>query len=132
MADTLITGDSFSFTTINASILGAMYENVRITGIVEYSLAKLIDPNIDSTQASLLPYLDANASTKQSQYEYYTFVTQTGVTKVFAKEWIVADSIVKQNNNYIDIRITGATSSDLIAIRNVLGLSGWSIVNELT
>lgn len=132
MADKeLKTGGVYSFTTVNASLLGGTYEKARVTGNLEYSTAKLIEPNLDAIQASILPYLVDGASTKHTSYKYFVFLTQAGTNRVFAQEWINKESIVENTINYLDIRISSATSSDLASIRSILGLSGWSIVNEI-
>ncbi len=127
----LVKGGVFSFNTINGSLLGATYEKARVSAVAEYATAKIIDPTIDSTQAALIPYLPAGASTKHTAYTYFVIVTQTGQTKVFAKEWINPSSVTANNTQYVDIRVSGASSSDLAAIRQALSLAGWPVVNEI-
>lgn len=133
MATNFKTNNLYSFTTINAAILGATYTKAKIMApSVSYEGAKIFDPNIDSKQAALRPYLPTGASTKHTTYNYFVISTQTGETKVFADEWINQDSIKQDTVKFLDVRIMGADDSNLAEVKNVLGLSGWSIVNKIT
>ena len=131
MSTQLRPGSTYSFTTINPAILGSAFSKVRVTGNLEYTTAKIIEPNIDSLQAALVPYLPENASTKHTAYQYFVIETQTKAVKVFAAEWINSDSVVEDTVKQIDIRITGADSSNLPEIKSVLGLAGFPVVNEI-
>lgn len=131
MAIILKTGSSYTFTTIQANLLGGTFEKVKLGGIVDYTTAKILNPNIDSIQASVLPYLPPTASIKHTTYKYYSFTKQTGGVIVFAAEWINEDSLIENTVEFLDIRISGANASDIPAIKNILGLSGWSVVNEV-
>jgi hypothetical protein len=132
MAVTFKTGSVYSFTTINANILGGTFEKVKLSGIVDYNTAKLLSPNIDSVQASVFPYLPQGTSDKHTSYQYYVFQKQTEGISVFAIEWINMDTVRENSVEYLDIRISGANPSDIATIKNILGLSGWPVVNEIT
>lgn len=132
MAVTIEKGGIYTFTTVHPGVLGSLFEKARCTADMEYSTAKLIDSNIDSLQSAVAPYLDPNVSRKHTLYTYFVFVTQTGEKKVFAREWINVSSIKQDITDFLDVRIIGAKESDMAAIRNVLGLSGWNIVNIIT
>ena len=132
MAVSFKAGSVYTFTTINANILGGTFEKVKLSGIVDYNTAKLLNPNLDSVQASVFPYLPPSASKKHTSYQYYIFQKQTSGVIVFALEWINADTVTENSVEYLDIRISGANPSDMATIKNILGLSGWSIVNAIT
>lgn len=132
MAVSFKSGSVYTFTTINANILGGTFEKVKLSGIVDYQTAKLLNPNLDSVQASVFPYLPTGASKKHTSYQYYIFQKQTSGVVVFALEWINADTIRENSVEFLDIRISGANSSDMATIKNILGLSGWSIVNQIS
>ena len=125
-------GSVYTFTTIYANILGGTFEKVKLSGVVDYQTAKLLNPNIDSIQASIFPYLAAGASEKHTSYQYYIFQKQTGDIAIFATEWINLDTVRENSVEYLDIRISGANPSDMATIKNILGLSGWAVVNEIT
>lgn len=131
MAIELKIGNVYSFTTINANHIGGNFTKVKLRGLVDYNTAKLLSPNIDAVQSSLVPYISPGVSLTHTAYRYYVFEKQTGGIAVFPIEWMNADSITEDSINFIDIRILGANSSDLAAIRNILGLSGFLMVNEL-
>lgn len=131
MAKEIVNGGVYSFTTIVPSLLGGTYVNAKVSGIVSYDAAKIFDPNIDAVQQAVLPYLAVTSSTKHTSYVYYVFTTQTGALKVFASEWINHDSVHENTLEFLDIRVSGASASDLPAIKHILGLSGWFIVNEI-
>lgn len=129
MAIAIVKGGIYTFTTIHPGFLGSVYEKVLCGGDLDYDTAKLIDPDIDSKQEAVKPYLPANASSKHTAYTYYAFTTQTKERKVFAAEWINLTSIKEENEKALPILIKGADESNLAEIRNVLGLAGWNMVN---
>lgn len=129
MATAIEKGGIYTFTTIHPGYLGSLYEKALCGGDLDYSTAKLIDSSIDSTQEAVKPYLPATASSKHTAYTYYAFTTQTGERKIFAAEWINITSIKEENEKFLEIRIGGADEGNLPEIRNVLGLSGWNVVN---
>lgn len=131
MAVTFKNGSVYTFTTVNSNILGGTYEKVKLNGIVDYNTAKLLSPDIDSKQASILPYISEGKSTKHTSYQYYIFGKQTGGNVVFPKEWLNEETISENSVEFLDIRISGANSSNLAEIKNILGLSGWPIVNTI-
>ena len=131
MATQFKTGGVYTLNTINGSILGTTYTAKCISDSMEYTAAKLCEPNIDSLQAALIPYLAKNVSTKHTGYRYCMFETQTNAIKVFAYEWINIDTVTENTVKYLDVRITGADSFNLAQVKAILGLAGFPIVNEV-
>jgi hypothetical protein len=129
--DELQKGRLYTFNTINASVLGATITKARLSGIVDYSTAVLLDPNINALQTALLPYLLEGTSSKLTVYTWYVFNTQTGEMKVLAREWLNLASISEDIVSSLDIRIGGANEGDIVKIRAILGLAGYNIVNAI-
>lgn len=130
MANIIKRGGVYTFTTIHPAVLGSLYEKALCgASDMSYDIAKTIDKDIDFKQEMVKPYLPANTSTKHTAYTYYVFTTQTGERKVFAAEWINITSIKEDIVSKLGLEIIGATEADLPQIRNVLGLSGWNVVN---
>lgn len=124
-------GGIYTFTTIHPGFLGSTFEKALCGGDLDYETAKELEPNLDSMQEAVKPYLPPDASSKHTQYTYYSFKTQTGERKIFAAEWINIKSVQEENDKYLDLRIRRADESNLPQIRNVLGLSGWNEVDKL-
>ena len=131
MVDSLSNGKSYSFDTIHAGILGATFLGARLTGTMEYSTAKLVDPNIDNTQAALLPYLKPTDSIKHTSYTYYVFQTQTKDKLVLAREWVRMESVNEFTQDSLTIVVHGANAGNTSELRKILGLAGFNSVSIL-
>lgn len=128
MLNQLKTGSLFNFSTINAAILGGSYEKAKVLGSVDYSLALGLDPNIDTRQASLIPFLPTNTPIRHTGYSYYIFQLQTGERVVLASEWINETSVKEATELSVSVEIIGATDSDFKSIKAALSRAGFNSV----
>lgn len=131
MENQLNKGTTYNFTTISPGVLGSTFKQAKLEGILDYNIAKIVDPNIDQKQAQVRTSLPNGTSTNHRNYTYYSFYTQVGDIVVLAAEWILKDSITEDTIDFIDIRIGGVNSSRLPEIRAILGGAGFNIVNEV-
>lgn len=118
-------GSVYSFNTMAPAILTGSYRNVKILGILDYSMAWSYI-NIDIMQKSVYPLLPVGTPDNPRDYLYVLFMTEGNVKTVLAIPWIDVNSIVETKSVDLYIQIRKANLEDIVKIRDTLRLIGYS------
>ena len=112
---------SFILNLRNASVIAG-----TVSGKFNYTLAKQIGGDLLATHAAVkmnIPNLD-----NIEYLNFFSLVTEAGVTQVYAEEWITEGSLkVIATTDHIDIRVHGVAAADIPDLRAVLQASGYNI-----
>ena len=118
-------GSTYTFNTNAPGILGAIYKNAKVLGVVDYTIA-LTFSNVNVTAAAVLPVLPAGTPTDPKSYQYVAFQLENGSKVVLAMPWIDEASIVSITAVVITAVINGVDTTDVTRIRDVLLAMGYT------
>ena len=83
-------GDIVSFQLVQNNINGGERIGSKISGILDYGTAKMIDPQLNVKHAALFPYFSAKVGgvDDPAAYSYITLVGTNGAIEVVGVPWI--------------------------------------------
>jgi len=123
------TNKNYSFNTRAPAILGPSYTNVRVSAILDYQTALMLD-NVEAKQRSVYPYLASlNIPDRPDQYTYILFVDSEKNKHVIALEWIDISSINETYGISINVTLNNVAFSDVSLIRETLISLGYTSYN---
>lgn len=120
-----IVGNTYSFTTLAPSVLGASITNAEVIGIVNYSIAVSMS-NIEYLQKVVYPLLPTGSPSNYEDYNYIIFKTSNGSTLVLADAWINQASINLISGTEIIINIYNTSLSAVSQIQKELAAMGFT------
>ena len=82
-----VIGNVYTFGTRAPSLLGALFENVTILGIVDYNIATTFR-NVDLDHKRIYPLLPNGTVYNPKKFTYILVKAESGQTTVLAYEWI--------------------------------------------
>lgn len=90
MSISVVKGDIVDFYLEEGSILFSKKTGVQVTGVVTYTVAKIIDPEINSKHIAMYPYFASKVGNVNdpSKYDYVVFRNLNGVEEVIGIPWI--------------------------------------------
>jgi len=118
-------GKTYKFDTLAPIVLGATLDRARVSSIMDYRSAMIID-NVESKHRTVYPYLLANGvPDRPENYTYVLFELSGSIRTILALEWINLDSIELITTSLLTITIPDLADSDLIIIRRLLMKAGY-------
>lgn len=118
-----VIGNAYTFNTRAPSLLGAIFENATILGIVDYDIATTFR-NIDLDHKRIYPLLPSGTVDNPKKFTYLLIRTESGEKTVLAYEWIDVSSITLVDSVTLTVTIPNANSSDATKVRDALALLG--------
>lgn len=126
-------GAHYTFDTIAPAILGARIKNAKVQAVVNFDFANTVG-NMTLEHHRMRAYMPAgSAFDDPSAFSYLIVQTETGSRMAIAYPWIKEATIAKITTTAATITVIGVDASDLVKIRNVLALAGYSnVTSQLT
>lgn len=119
-------GDTYTFTTINPSILGDKFKDMTLVSIANFNIVNLLgfDAATKHKQVYDIDEYTSNYQTPDS-YDYLIFETKNGDRVIFGKPWIIESSTdslygIDYTMEFIDVSI-----DDVDVITSQLNLMGY-------
>ena len=120
----------YTFNTLAPNILGAKFENVTLTAILDYHMANSY-ANVNIKHAEIFPLLPAGTSKDCTSYQYFVFKTQANEKIVLANVWIDEPSITQISLKTITLTFSNVPLSRLDQINEALlfnNLHGYTVM----
>lgn len=100
-------GDRISFQFVKMGIIGSGKTGVKVTGTLEFSIAKAVDPELVVKHRQLYPYFqnDVGNVDDPSAYDYISIINANGIQEIIGIPWILASSFtfVQTMRNMINV-----------------------------
>lgn len=118
---------SYNFDVYAPSILGTAFKNIEILGYFPYETAVLIQPDIAPIHAEVYSTgkLPVGTPNDPRQYQYYRIKKPDGSTTMLGEVWIDQASIVEVETGTAYCTLPGATSGDLVRLRDMFTQAGF-------
>lgn len=87
-------GDIISFQFVHNGLIGNGKDQVKVEGDINYSMAKSIDPEIDTKHQALYPYFAESVQNVDDPkvYSYIGIINQDGQVEIIGIPWILAST----------------------------------------
>lgn len=117
----------YDFQTYVPSILGTAFKHVEIAGYLPYDSALLFNGELTPIHAEIYStgQLPEGTPNDPRQYNYYIVKKPDGSTTVIGEAWIDASTIVPVSVKTAHITVPGASTSDMVKLRNMLAQAGY-------
>lgn len=119
-----VIGNVYTFGTRAPSLLGALFENVTILGIVDYNIATTFR-NVDLDHKRIYPLLPNGTVDNPKKFTYILVKAESGQTTVLAYEWIDDSTIELVDSVTLTVTIPNVNSADAAKVRDALSLLGF-------
>jgi len=124
MAFTVEKGLTYNLVMQAPALLGTAFSNVTVEGVVNYSLASMVQPDLAAVHQQVLPYLTLpGVPTDAAQLSWIVIITPSNARRVVALEWLAAQPELATYRNKI-IRLNQPTPAQVNLIRDILVTSG--------
>lgn len=118
-----------SFDLYPASILGAGYQNAKVTSIMDMRGAIQAGFDPAALHASVYPTLPPGVPNDPSQYGYLLLQLANGNFTVIGIPWIVDSSLVVASTASIQFTVDNISPTDQNTILQALAANGFTAVN---
>ena len=112
---------TYNIVTLFPGILGANYNGVKITNIMDFNEAISNNEDVQTRHRQLL---SSSASVSMPidprDLTYIKFIDSFGKSQVFATAWIDLNTTVEIHSQTLEIRISGVDSHDINEITQML------------
>lgn len=123
--ENLSVGSVYTFNTLAPALLGAIFKNATLLGIVDYTTAcRFI--NVDLMQRKIYPLLPPGTLDNPKKYQYLLVATESGNNTVVAYQWLDPSTIQQITSVTVVVTLPNRSSSDTVAIRDALALLGFT------
>ncbi|EBV8434028.1 hypothetical protein NFI00_000120 [Salmonella enterica] len=84
-------GDLVDFQLVQSGIYGDKRVEVKVTGLLDYNTARLIDPQLNNKHTALYPYFQQSVGNVNdpNAYQYMTVINNSGTTEVVGLPWVL-------------------------------------------
>ena len=120
----------YNIPTYSPAILGTMYKNVTLKGIVDYESALAIS-NVELLQRQIYPTLPAGTPDNPRAYTWYHFKTVNNTSVVLAHPWIDMSNVELVVSKVGIITVPNITDADVLRIVNQIRAMGYYATSEL-
>ena len=117
-------GTLYRLNTLAPAVLGSVFNNIRVIGIIDYSVACQYI-NVKLMHATIYPLLPAGTPDDPQKYIYLLFMTEAGTKTVLAMPWIDESSVQEITSVSIVITVHQANMEDVSRIRQTLDMIGY-------
>ncbi len=118
-------GSSYTFNTLSPSILGAVFTNVKLIGVMDYNSAMKIR-NVNVPYRAIYPTLPLGTVNDPTANLYYQFETLSGTTELLAEQWIDVPTIVQVTTVNFRVTLNDVSLQDMNTVRDVLYGMGYT------
>lgn len=125
MTYSVTTGLTYNLVVQAPALLGTSFSNVKIDGVVSYSMANFIQPDLIALHAQVYPYLAPGVSEDATQLSWIVLITPGGERRVIAAEWLATAPELAVYRNKI-VRLTQPTPAQVQLLQNILVTSGFT------
>lgn len=115
----------YTFNTKAAAILGAMFKNAKLLGIMDYTTALSYD-TIDLKYRSIYPLLPIGTPDQPKSCIYYRFQSESGERIILADQWIDMASIDVIDHINFKVTVNQASTQDMTRVRDALLALGFT------
>lgn len=123
-------GGVYNVPTYSPAILGTVYKNVVLKGIVDYDSALAIS-NVELLQRQIYPTLPAGTPDNPRAYTWYHFKTVNNTSVVLAYPWIDISNVERVMSKVGVITIPNINDADVVRIVNQIRAMGYYAISEL-
>lgn len=106
------------------SIIGTVFKNVTVLGLLTYELASNYG-DLVSWHQQYYPYLPDGTPDDPELFEYLLVRLESGEKTVLATSWIKLNTVTLTNKFSVQVVMENINSSDIIRIRDVLTVNGF-------
>ncbi|ASU03646.1 hypothetical protein RISINGSUN_24 [Erwinia phage vB_EamM_RisingSun] len=84
-------GDIVDFQLVQSGIYGDKRVEVKITGLLDYNTARLIDPQLNNKHTALFPYFRESVGNVNdpAAYQYMAVTNSAGTTEMVGLPWVL-------------------------------------------
>ena len=118
-------GNTYNFNTRAPAVLGSLFKNATILGIVDYNTASTYI-NIDVMQRTIYPLLPQGTPDNPKKYTYLLIQAESGQKTVLAYQWIDENTIAEVSSATIIVTLPNVNATDAERIRDSLALLGFT------
>lgn len=117
-------GAKYNFNTLAPAQLETSYKNATVVAIMDYTLvSQYMSPEVQ--HANIFPLLPPGTIDDPKKYTYILFVSEAGIKRALALEWIDIPSIVLVTTQRLQLEVRGIGSGDTQRIRDALSIMGF-------
>jgi hypothetical protein len=129
MAYNFAIGQTYSFNVYPSNLLGADWDNVKVSSIMSYEDA-MKEEDVTSLHIQFYPYFGppTNTPNDPASYLYIRVKTQNGNSQILGVAWIDDATVTLVTAQTITATISNVTPQDVPKVQAILAANGYNFV----